>query len=279
MSEISDAIEQVRRRFPIDGYMSPGKSTASLASGTAGAYETIATTARRFLPRGASILDFGCGPCDKTAILQALGFECAGCDDLQEPWHEKPGQRDSILAFARDSGIDFRLNNDSRIPFEAGRFDMVMMHDVLEHIHDSPRELLNDLLEMTTPEGLLFVTVPNQVNIRKRVEVLLGRTNLTAYETFYWSDIPWRGHVREYVRDDLVKLADYLGLDVLELRAVDHMLQRISPAAKGPYLLATALFNGWKDSWLMVARKKPGWHPRRRTTPLEQKEILSDMHW
>lgn len=271
MAVIGDAIEQVRRRFPIEGYMTPVK--------TGGAYSTIATTALHYLRPGARILDFGCGPCDKTAILQALGFACAGCDDLQEDWHHTPGQRDSILAFARDSGIDFRLNNGAGIPFEAGRFDMVMMHDVLEHIHDSPRELLNDLMEMTTPEGLLFITVPNQVNIRKRIRVLTGRTNLTAYETFYWSDIPWRGHVREYVRDDLVKLAGYMGLDVLELRAVDHMLQKVPRAARAPYLLATAVFNAWKDSWLLVARKKPGWSARRRLTPLEQQEILPHLPW
>ena len=156
---------------------------------------------------------------------------------------------------------------------------MVMMHDVLEHIHDSPRELLNDLLERTTPEGILFVTVPNQVNIKKRIEVILGRTNLTAYETFYWSGIPWRGHIREYVRDDLRKMAAYLNLEVLELRAVDHMLQKLPPLARPPYRLATALFNDWKDSWLLVARKKPGWKPWRSLTAEQQRAILPDLPW
>ncbi|MGK2961044.1 MAG: class I SAM-dependent methyltransferase [Gemmatimonadaceae bacterium] len=271
MSAITKAINDVCERFPIEGYMTPVKHD--------GAYATIANTALKYLPPGARILDFGCGPCDKTAILQSLGFECAGCDDLEEDWHKAPGQRDTILTFAKESGIDFRLHNGQGIPFEPDAFDMVMMHDVLEHIHDSPRELLNDLMERTTPEGILFITVPNQVNIKKRIEVLLGRTNLTAYETFYWSDIPWRGHVREYVRDDLVKLADYLGLDILELRGVDHMLQKVPAAARPPYLLATALFKDWKDSWLLVAKKKKSWRPRRALTPAEQKAILPDLPW
>lgn len=192
MSRIDHAIEQVSSSFPIDGYMTPIKA--------GGAYATVAGTALKYLAPGASILDFGCGPCDKTAILQQLGFRCAGFDDLEEDWHKHPGQRESILCFARNAGIEFRLSSGNGLPFDAERFNMVMLHDVLEHIHDSPRELLNDLLELAKPEGLLFITVPNQVNIKKRVEVLLGRTNLTAYETFYWSDIPWRGHVREYVK-------------------------------------------------------------------------------
>ena len=271
MIALTDAIQSVSSRFPIPDYMTPIKHD--------GAYATIANTAVKYLKPGARILDFGCGPCDKTAILQELGFKCAGCDDLQEDWHREPGQRDQILRFASDSGIDFRLHNGRGIPFEPGTFDMVMMHDVLEHIHDSPRELLNDLLERTTPEGILFVTVPNQVNIKKRIEVILGRTNLTAYETFYWSGIPWRGHIREYVRDDLKKMAAYLNLEVLELRAVDHMLQKLPPLARPPYRLATALFNDWKDSWLLVARKKPGWKPWRALTPDQQKAILPDLPW
>ena len=268
---ISEAIGLVRDRFPIEGYITQSKSR--------GAYATIASTVLRYLQPGARILDFGCGPCDKTAILQHLGFRCAGYDDLQEDWHNNPGQRDEILRFAQESEIDFRLANGPGLPFQPGEFDMVMMHDVLEHLHDSPRDLLNDLLELAKPGGLLFITVPNQVNIKKRMKVLLGKTNLTAYETFYWSATPWRGHVREYVRDDLVKLVDYLGLDICELRGCDHMLQKLPPPVRTAYMAATALFPDWKDSWLMVARKKKNWSPRKTVSREELNRILPVTNW
>lgn len=271
MSTLGDTIETVSHRFPIDGYMTSMKA--------GGAYTTVSSTVIKYLPAGATILDFGCGPCDKTAILQALGYKCSAFDDLEEDWHKQPGERDRILGFARDSGIDFRLANGNGFPFQPGQFDMVMMHDVLEHIHDSPRELMNDLLELIRPDGFLFVTVPNQVNIKKRIEVLMGRTNLTAFETFYWSAIPWRGHIREYVRDDLVKLADYLSLEIVELHGVDHMLQKIPRAMRGPYLATTAVFDGWKDSWLMVARKPRRWSARRSLSNEEQKGILPVLTW
>ena len=244
-----------------------------------GAYSTIGDTVNRYLKPGARILDFGCGPGEKTAILQQLGFQCSGCDDLQEDWHRSPGQRDAILNFMKDAGIDFRLLNGGPLPFEKDYFDMVMLHDVLEHLHNSPRDLLIDLLELAKPEGLLFVTVPNQVNIKKRLKVLRGQTNLTNYATFYWSQAPWRGHIREYVRDDLVKLCEFLGLEVLELRGVDHMLQRIPAKARVPYLMVTKLFPGWKDSWLVVARKKKGWKPRRSLTSAEMSQVLPNLHW
>jgi SAM-dependent methyltransferase len=271
MRSVGEAIDKVSTRFPIEGYMT------SIKCG--GSYATVSATALKYLPPGASILDFGCGPCDKTAILQELGYHCAGCDDLEEDWHQNPGQREAILDFARISGIDFRLNNGAGIPFAKESFDMVMLHDVLEHIHDSPREILNDLVQLLKPGGFLFVTVPNQVNIKKRIKVLRGRSNLTAYETFYWSGIPWRGHVREYVRDDLVKMSDYLGLELLELRGVDHMLQKIPRAARRAYLITTKVLDGWKDSWLLVARKPVEWHSRRGLTPAEERAILPDLHW
>lgn len=269
MTSIEEASSFVRDRFPIEGYMNTSKS----------AYSTIGETVLRYLKPGARILDFGCGPGDKTAILQRLGYECSACDDLQEDWHHNPGQRDTIIRFVKESGVNFHLLNGGPLPFEKNHFDMVMLHDVMEHLHDSPRELLIDLLELTTPDGLLFITVPNQVNIKKRIKVLRGQTNLTNYATFYWSPKPWRGHVREYVRDDLVKMCEYLNLDILELRGVDHMLQKLPATIRMPYLAVTRMLPDWKDSWLLVARKKIGWQPRRSLSQNELAQVLPDLHW
>jgi SAM-dependent methyltransferase len=259
-----EAVQLAIRQFPFQGYMTPDK----------GAYLNIANTVLRYLQPGSTILDFGCGPCDKTSILQFLGFRCSGHDDLQDDWHKKPGNREKILSFASECGIDFRLANDGVLPFKKESFDMIMLHDVLEHLHDSPRDLLNDLLELAKPEGLLFVTVPNAVNIRKRIDVLFGRTNLPRFEGYYWYPGSWRGHIREYVRDDLVRLQEYLNLEMIELRGCDHMLKKLPAAASSAYLLLTRMFTGWKDSWLLVARKKQDWVPRNTLSQDELARIL-----
>ena len=172
---IERAIQLVIKRFPFEGYITQGKMGK-------GAYSNIANTTLWYLRPGSKILDFGCGPCDKTAVLQFLGFRCSGYDDLEDRWHQIAGSRGRILAFAGECGIDLRLAGDGPLPFEKSSFEMIMLHDVLEHLHDSPRDLLNDLLELAKPEGLLFVTVPNAVNIRKRIDVLRGKTNLPSFE-------------------------------------------------------------------------------------------------
>ena len=265
-----EAVDFVKKRFPFDGYMTYG-------SDHKGAYATVADTVTRYLPRGSTVLDFGCGPCDKTAVVQALGYRCAGYDDLQDDWHRLPGNLDRIRKFAAESGIDFRLAGSGAMPFAANEFDMVMMHDVLEHLHNSPRDLLNDLLGRVKPGGLLFVTVPNAVNIRKRISVLFGRTNLPRFDSFYWYPGAWRGHVREYVRDDLAKLAEYLGLEVVELRGCDHMLEKVPKAVLPAYRFVTSVFPGWKDSWLLLARKPAGWTPRKALPRHEFNQILKEI--
>jgi hypothetical protein len=57
------------------------------------------------------------------------------------------------------------------------------------------------------------------------------------------------------------------------------MLQKLPTMARPPYLAVTALFNDWKDSWLMVARKKRGWQPRRSLTREEELNILPSLPW
>lgn len=268
---LAEAIRLASARFPFPDYMTPQMSLQDKSS-----YYNIANTVLRYVKPGSRILDFGCGPCDKLAILKLLGYDCAGYDDLKDEWHCKVGNREKILDFAATSGVELKLAEQGLSQFEKESFDLVMSHDVLEHLHDSPRLLLNELLGLVKSNGLLFLTVPSAVNIRKRIAVLRGQTNLPDYASYYWYPGPWRGHVREYVKSDLAKLAEYLELEVLELRACDHMLRNVPPALRPLYLLVTALLPGWKDSWLLVARKRPNWVPRQEVSPERLARLLGN---
>ena len=260
------AIQIVRSKFPFEGYMDTAEPV----------YKDIAGTVQRYLRPGDRILDFGAGPADRTAVVQVLGFRCSAFDDLQDNWHQVGNNRDRILSFAREFSIDYRIRTDDGLPFEKGSFDMLMMHDVLEHLHDSPRSLLIALMDLVRPEGYLFVTVPNAVNIRKRLRVVLGKTNMPSFEQYYWYPDPWRGHVREYVRDDLVQLSEYLSLDVEELRGCHYMIQkkRLPGFLEQAYRGVTWAFPGLRDTWLLVAKKRPAWSPKRALTQAEFGEMM-----
>jgi SAM-dependent methyltransferase len=247
-SELISAYRAAYEAYPFAGYM----DTVWPAN------QNVGLTVIRHLPRGSRILDFGAGGLDKTAMLSGLGYKMYAYDDFGDEWHGIGDNRQRLLAFAERFEIEFHAVLD----FAPHSLDMVMLHDVLEHFDDSPRELLNTLLGFVRPGGYLFVTVPNAANIRKRISALLGRTTHPPYDMYFWCPGEWRGHVREYVRDDLRRLGANLGLSNAEIFSAHHMIDRKVPKIAHPlYRGVTALFPGWRDTWCLVAKKPAGWTP------------------
>src|SRR3989449_30246 len=149
-----------------------------------------------------------------------------------------------------------------RFPFEGYvKVASGAYQDVAETVLKGLRPPSN-ILDLVRPGGMLFVTVPNAVNLLKRAKVLFGRTNLPSFEGFYWYPNSWRGHVREYTKGDLEQLCDFLDLEVLELHGVHHMLHAIPGPLKPMWIALTGLVRGGRDSWSLVARKHPDWSPR-----------------
>lgn len=227
-------------------------------------HREVAATVSELLPRGGRVLDFAAGPADKTAVLSRLGYECTAFDDLNDEWHRLDDNASKILQFAAEEGIEYHLAPNS-IP--DGPFDLVMAHDILEHLHNSPRPLLTELVRRLSDRGYLFVTVPNAVNIRKRLAVLRGRSNMPEFASYYWSNGDWRGHVREYVRDDLRTLAHNLGLEVVRLHGAHHLAHRLPLPARMAHLAVSRVFDGLRDTWVLVARKQPGAMPAEHPDP------------
>ena len=250
MKTPEEALSTVLARFPFIDYIHEESDV----------YRIIPATVAEYLRPPARVLDFGAGPCDKTAVLASMGYDCTACDDLNDNWHRLPGNREKILAFAGEMGIEFHLlEGDHGVPFPLESFDMLMMNDVLEHLHNSPRELLVNLLGYVKPGGYLLITVPNLVNLMKRVRVLAGKTNLGSYESYFWTPGQWRGHIREYVRDDLLQLAHFLNLEILQLKSCNHMLYAMPKALRPVWCFLTGILRNGKDSLMLLARKNPGW--------------------
>src|SRR5271170_7216765 len=83
----------------------------------------------------------------------------------------------------------------------ASTFDVVTCFDSLEHWHHSPKRVLHDMWDSLKPGGLFIVSVPNNVNLRKRITVPFGYGRWSKIET--WYDVPvFRGHVREPNTED-----------------------------------------------------------------------------
>ena len=213
------AFQNLVKSFPFPGYIEPKELS--------GVYKTVAEVTKNNLRPGSSILDFGSGPCDKIGMLSFLGFNCSACDDLEDDWHKEDNNFQKILDYAKSLKIKFYHSDGESIPKMTDKFDMIMLNDVIEHLHNSPRPLLISLIENLKDDGILLITVPNAGNIRKRIDLLIGKTNLPNFSDYYWSKDPWRGHVREYVYNDLKQLSDFLDLKLIILKGKNHMLQKV----------------------------------------------------
>lgn len=118
---------------------------------------------REFLRPGANVVDVGCGfgtllhLLKERASINAVGVEVGNLD---------------IKVAKEYYGLDvFRgtLEDFSAARENAGKFDLVIMNHVLEHLPE-PRESLGHVRKILKSDGLLYVGVPNIMNIKKRPE-------------------------------------------------------------------------------------------------------------
>ena len=258
---LEEAWQWVNEQFPFRDYIPAARRES---------YFEMPKAVSKWLANGASILDFGAGPCDKTAMLSLIGYEITAFDDLGDEWHNFCDNRKKILDYAARAGIKYVLPDDNGgFIFPPQQFDAIVLNNVIEHLHDSPRKLLNKLLESLKTNGFIFIDVPNAVNLRKRLDILRGRTNYPHFESFYWSSYPWRGHIREYCRGDLVRLGKFLGLEILEISTHHYHLDKVGPVARDLFKTICRMFPGFRESWLFVGRKPEGWRARNEPSDEE----------
>jgi SAM-dependent methyltransferase len=103
---------------------------------------------------GAAVLDVGCAEGGGLCAMHDAGGVCAGYD-LDE-------QRIAAAVLLRgDRTIDFRAGDVYKAtrPHPGGAFDLVMLHDVFEHL-DHKQAMMAALGEYLKPEGRLLITFP-----------------------------------------------------------------------------------------------------------------------
>jgi len=122
-----------------------------------------------FLPKPeGQILDIGCGVGNITKKIQSLGFSVNGVDFSEEAI-KKAMTRIPAKCWDLDKGIPF--NNNS--------FDIVWAGDVIEHVFD-PIGLLEEINRVLKKDGHLFLSVPNDFNIYKRINVIFSGKSIQS---------------------------------------------------------------------------------------------------
>ncbi len=102
------------------------------------------------------LLDYGCGAGHFASWMSQSGFEVVGL----EPF--------SLGAPREQSNLTLRREPLETAKLTLGKFDVITLWHVLEHIH-SPVEVLKTLKGLLNPGGVIIVSVPNFDSLQSKV--------------------------------------------------------------------------------------------------------------
>ena len=110
------------------------------------------------LPRGARILDVGCGPGELLLSLLVKGYDAVGIDI-------SAGMVDEAARTIRHNGFpDFSgasVGDIEKLSFDDGEFDVVVASGVIEYQKDD-RDALSEMKRVLRPGGYLILNVTNR---------------------------------------------------------------------------------------------------------------------
>ena len=156
---------------------------------------------RRFLlseaRRGDRALDLGCGAGAFTAALAEAGTDAVGVEIAE-----------AALARARAAHgeLVFRLARlDGPLPFGEGAFDLVWASEVIEHVADTERWLM-EVRRVMAPGGRLLLTTPSHSRLRVAV---LGVEHFSE---------PFGDHLHLYTRRSLARALTEVSFERVRVR-------------------------------------------------------------
>ncbi|MFA6295377.1 MAG: class I SAM-dependent methyltransferase [Candidatus Paceibacterota bacterium] len=152
-----------------------------------------------------SVLDLGCGDGLFLSLLKEKGIKGKGLDISIEG-----------VKKAQEKGLDASIFDFSGpLPMGVGYFDIVVALDVLEHLYD-PQKLLLEASKIAKKS--VIIGVPNFNSLPARLQVMFGRVPE--------NNRPNKGHVYWFNLKVLKKMAEKTGLKVSEIRTNAPMSNR-----------------------------------------------------
>jgi len=212
-------------------------------------YLLILKTALPYLNENkeARILDVGAGGGVIPLVLRKAGYECSAIDtwtEYSKEYSNRMGIEEDIIERLERNGIqvDYCDIEKEVLPFKDRSFNIVLLLDVIEHLHNSPKKVLKEIWRVLVPNDVLIITTPNLATLKNRVYLLFGRSNYVELREWYDNE-PFFGHIREYTSHEVENMLRWEGFKVKQT-GLSNCLQ--SPAIKNfrfkPYQLLMSLY-------------------------------------
>lgn len=113
----------------------------------------------KYLPKGSTLLEGGCGAGHYVAWFHKKGFRVIGVDFAEETVRR-------LREVAPE--LDVRVGDIRKLPFENESFDGYYSGGVIEHFEDGLRPQIAEAFRVLKHGGYFFVTVP-YVNLTRRI--------------------------------------------------------------------------------------------------------------
>ncbi len=175
------------------------------------------------------VLENGCGVGMYVEHLASFGGTIVGLEYDHERAAEAGSRSKRILNAAGES-----------IPLPSGTFDLVLSHEVLEHVQDDA-QAVREMIRVLKPGGRAVIFVPNRGypfethGIYWRGKYKFGNIPLVNYLPRAWRD-KLAPHVKVYSKRDLEKLFDDLPVKFIErtiiFGAYDNIIARFGAFGK-----------------------------------------------
>lgn len=153
-----------------------------------------------------SISDFGTFSGVFDVCLARLGFKVSAV----EKYSLYDGGLDPIQEFLTKNKCTV-IDKDSVLDkLDLEKSDLGISMAVIEHLIGSPKNYLDNIKANT--KSFVFIEVPNLATLYKRVRFLLkGDGIFDEYSDYFYSNYPYFGHNKEYIKKELDFIASYLG--------------------------------------------------------------------
>lgn len=113
---------------------------------------------RKYLPKGASVLEAGCGRGQFVLGLSAVGYDAHGVDFAPE-----------TVRRVREAypNLQVRVGDVRALPYGDRQFDGYWSVGVIEHFYDGYTPVLLEAARVLKPGGYAFVTFPHMSRLRR----------------------------------------------------------------------------------------------------------------
>ena len=161
--------------------------------------------------KGGKVLEIGAYPLHMTYCLKRLGLQAISLDIDPRRGEEFIHKHDLVVK---------RCNIETEpLPFDDNTIDLLLLHEIFEHLRINPIATLRELNRVLKPNGTMILTTPNLYALHTIILFLIGQGLYKPYREFSkLYDVGHMGHIREYSTKEMKIFLTNTGFKIIDVR-------------------------------------------------------------